>query len=118
LVAAVVVARDDEDIAANSPLARRCEPIGPTSLDQLDELELVGRQAPAKRLLFVRRIDGDRADGFFIGVCVVRPAASEQDGQAYHQCGAWHRPTNRWHLRTPSWHWTGRRWEWRRRVGG
>ena len=43
-----------EDIAANSLLAGRCQPVRPATLDQLDKLKLVRRQAPAKRLFFVR----------------------------------------------------------------
>ena len=54
LVAAVVVAGDDEHIAAYVLGASGCQPVRPASLDQLDELELVRRQAPAKRLFFVR----------------------------------------------------------------
>ena len=61
-LAAVVVAGDDEDVAAQAGAARRLEPVRPVPLDQLDEREPVGRQAPAERVPLVGRVDRDRAD--------------------------------------------------------
>ncbi len=62
VVAAVVVPGDDQDVAAHALAPRGFQPIGTASLDELDEAIAIGRQVPAKRFLFVRGIDGDRAD--------------------------------------------------------
>jgi hypothetical protein len=43
--------------------ARRGKPIRPAPLDELDELIFVFGEVAAEGLLFVGRIDGDRADG-------------------------------------------------------
>ena len=68
LVAAVEMTRDHEHIATDTGAARRCQPIGPASFHQLDELEFIGRDAPAKYFLFVGRVDGDRANRFLVGL--------------------------------------------------
>ena len=69
---------DDENVAVNFLLARRCKPIGTSMLDQLDELELVRRQAAAKRLFLVRGIDSDRADGLLVGARARRPRGDQK----------------------------------------
>jgi hypothetical protein len=58
---------DDQDIAANALAARRLQPVGPAVLDELDELILVAREELAQGVLFVRRVDRDRADGLLVG---------------------------------------------------
>ena len=67
LVAAVVMARDHQHVAADLLLAGRREPIGAPALDQFDELILIRRKAAPKRFFFVGRVDGDRADRFLAG---------------------------------------------------
>ena len=66
-VLAVEMAGDDENVAAHLLAARRSEPIRAAVLDQLDELVLARREVPAHRLLFVGRVDGDRAHRQRIG---------------------------------------------------
>ncbi len=52
-VVAVIVTGDDQHVAADFLLAGRRQPIGPSPLDQLDELKSIRRQAPSKCFLLV-----------------------------------------------------------------
>ena len=63
VVAPVVMAGNDEDVAANAAAPRALEPIGAAALDQLHELEFVLGQVATERFLLVGRVDGDGADG-------------------------------------------------------
>jgi hypothetical protein len=54
LVAAVVVAGDHEDVAANAGPARGSKPVRPVALDELDEPVLVSWHVPAERVLLIR----------------------------------------------------------------
>ena len=67
-------------------LARRGQPVGPAALDQLDELVVVRRQVPAERLLLVRRVDGDRADGLGRGVAPNEHGGGEARGERRPAC--------------------------------
>ena len=60
---AVEMAGDDQNVAADALPAGRSEPVRPAALHQLDELIFVLGEIAPERLLFVGRIDGDRADG-------------------------------------------------------
>src|SRR6476646_249541 len=63
LVAAVEMTGDQQYVAANALAARRRQPVGPSPFHELDELVAIRRQAAPERFLFIRGIDGDRADG-------------------------------------------------------
>ena len=73
---------DDEQIAAHALAARRREPIGPAALHQFHEPILVRGQTLPEHLLFVGRIDGDRADRALARRAVRAPADGEQGERA------------------------------------
>ena len=81
LVAAIEVPGDEQRIATHALPASGRKPVGPSTFHELDEVELIRRHAPAKRLTLVGRIDRDRADGLPVGKCVVRREAGEREGQ-------------------------------------
>ncbi|HSS26887.1 MAG TPA: hypothetical protein VLL50_02970 [Usitatibacter sp.] len=67
-VARVEVPRDHQRIALHAAMACVGEPILAALLHQLDELVLALGKVAAKGLALVRRVDGDGADGLFLGV--------------------------------------------------
>ena len=72
------MAGDDEEVATDALAAGGREPIRTAALDQFDELILIGRQTLPEHLLFVRGIDGDRADRAHAGTTVGALAQGEQ----------------------------------------
>ena len=65
------MARDDEQVTANPVLTGRGQPIGTTSLHQLDKLELTCGQALAEDIRFIRGIHGDGTNGALTDLCVL-----------------------------------------------
>ena len=78
LVAAIVVAGDDERVALHPRAACRFEPVGAAVLDELDEFILAGTERLAKGFLLVRGIDGDGAYRLLFGRCGIRSRHHEQ----------------------------------------
>src|SRR5262249_26466175 len=77
-VAAVVVPRDDQHIAADAGAASRSEPVGATAPDQCDERILVRRKGSPKRFLLVGRVDRDRTDSLLLAAGLQVPRGAKQ----------------------------------------
>ena len=87
--AAVEVAGDDQQVAANVLPAGRGQPVGTAALHQLDEPVLLVRQVPAEGLLLVGRIDGDGADRARLGAGIRAPDRGKEceQEQRFHRHG-------------------------------
>jgi hypothetical protein len=81
LVPAVEMPRNQQDIATDALPARGGEPIRATSLDKLDEIELIGRHAALEHFALVGRVDGDRANRPLVGARIQCKRAGENERQ-------------------------------------
>ena len=85
-IAPVVVAGNDQDVAADVLTASRCQPIRPPLFHQLDELKLVGRQASSERLLLVGGIANQAVIAIMrVSVALLRSSGGREGSATSHR---------------------------------